>query len=190
MNIDRRPWHIAAALTIVMSIATGIGNYVSQYLLLSVKSKEEAEKAVVERRAKGEQLHCDKLQGGATLAAQIEFSADRGYPNAVLLSDLILGTDTGRAPKIPHAEIEAEQLALEKRAAEIIPFLAETEADILSRITLHHHVVTRMRSSKVPLNQRALPSDGGFDSNKELAGIREGAAKLASLYRAGCTAGP
>ncbi len=44
---------MAVALTFVMSIATAIGNSASTYLLLGAKMREEAEKATVERRAKG-----------------------------------------------------------------------------------------------------------------------------------------
>jgi hypothetical protein len=189
VNLEKRPWYAVGGLMLVISIASGIGSCVSQYLLLPVKAKEEAEKAVIQTRAKGAQLHCEKLQAGATLAAQIEFSADRGYPNTVLLSELIFGTDKDRAPKVPQAEIKAEQLALEKSASELIPFLSEAEAAILNRVTLHHYVVTSLRTSKAAPRQRAVPSEGGFDANQELAGIRESATKLAAVYRAACSNG-
>lgn len=190
MSTDARPWFAAVALTIVMSIATGIGTYASSYLLLSVKMKEETAKAVVERRSKGTQLHCEKLQSSAVLAAEIEFSANRGYPNAIFLTDLAFGVGKGRPQMVPESKIVAEQLALEKRASELIPFLSEPEASILSTVTLHHNVVTAMRTSNVPHYQRTPPSQGGHNANDELQGIRDGAAKLASMYRTRCTEEP
>nr|WP_152665027.1 hypothetical protein [Pseudomonas toyotomiensis] len=187
MEIEKRPWHVVFALTIVMSVATAIGTSASTYLLLGAKMKEEAEMAAVERRAKGALLACEKLQASATLAAEISFSADRGYPNAIRLSDIALGKAKLRQPAVPNAQIIAEQLVFEKRASELIPFLAESDAEILNRTTLHHFVVTSLRTSEVPTEQRASPQEGGFDANAELAGIRDGAAKLAAAYRTACT---
>jgi hypothetical protein len=144
----------------------------------------------VERRAKGTQLACEKLQASASLAAEINFSADRGYPNAVHASDIALGKAKVGQLTVPQAQIVAEQLAFEKRASELIPFLEEPETELLNRTTLHHYVVTRLRTSDVPLEQRARPSEGGFDANAEIAGIRAGAQKLAAVYRATCTERP
>jgi len=170
-----------------MSIATGIGTYVSSYLLLSVKMKEETEKAAIERRAKGTQVRCEKLQASASLAAEIEFIADRGYPNTIVASDIVLGNDKDETTLVPDSKIVAEQLAFERRASELIPFLSEPEAEVLNRTTLHHYVVTRMRTSPAPATQRPPPSQGGLDANAELAGIRAGAARLAAAYRTACT---
>ncbi len=149
--------------------------------------REETERAAVERRAKGAQLACDKLQASATLAAEINFSADRGYLNAIQLSDFAFGNKSLGELSVPTAQINAEQLGFEKRASELIPFLAESEAETLSRTTLHHYVVTSLRTSEVPLEQRAPPREGEFDANTELAGIRDGAARLAAAYRIACT---
>jgi hypothetical protein len=187
LDIENRPWHVAFALTVVMSIATAIGNFASTYLLLGAKMKEEAEMAAVERRAKGAQLACEKLQASATLAAEINFSADRGYPNAIRLSDIVLGKAKLGQLAVPKDQIIEEQRAFEKRASELIPFLAESDAEVLNRTTLHHFLVTSLRTSEVPSEQRVSPQKGGFDANTELAGIRDGAAKLATAYRAACT---
>lgn len=187
MEIEVRPWYVAAVLTIVMSIATAIGTAASSYLLLGIKMREEAEKAAVERRAKGEQLGCEKLLASASLAAEINFSADRGYPNAVRASDIASGKATLGQFAVPEAQIVAEQLAFEKRAAGLAPFLDESEAEVLNRTTLHHYVLTRLRTSDVVPVQR-LPSGGNsFDANSELNSIRTGAAELAAAYREKCT---
>lgn len=187
MEIETRPWYIAVVLTIVMSIATAIGTAASSYLLLGIKMREEAEKAAVERRAKGAQLACEKLLASASLAAEINFSADRGYPNAVHASDIASGKAIPGQLAVPEAQIISEQLAFEKRASELIPFLDESEAEFLNRMTLHHYVVTRLRTSDVPPEQRLPPGESSFDANTELAGIRAGAAELAAAYRAKCT---
>jgi len=173
VDIEKKPWHVAVLLTVIMSIATAIGTFVSSYILLPVKMKEEAEKAAIERKAKGAQLHCEKLQLAASLAAEIEFSADRGYSN-----------------RTPDDKLLAEQLLLEKRAAELVPFLVEGESEVLRKVTLHHYVVTQLRTSKVPVSQRVPPGQGGFDANNELDEVRRGAAALASSYRASCTENP
>ena len=190
LDIDKRPWHVAAALTVVMSIATAIGTSSSTYLLLGAKMREETDRAAVERRAKGAQLACEKLQASASLAAEINFSADRGYPNTFLASDIALGKAKVGQFAVPMASIVAEQLAFEKRASELIPFLAEPDAEVLNRTTLHHYVVTSLRTSDIPPEKRVPPSEGGFDANAELTGIRTGAAKLAAAYRTTCTERP
>ncbi|WP_141243417.1 hypothetical protein [Vreelandella boliviensis] len=187
MEIEKRPWHVAVALTVVMSIATTIGTSASSYLLLGAKMREETERAAVELRAKGSQLACEKLQASVTLAAEINFSADRGYLNAIRLSDIPVGNTSLGGLAVPTAQINAEQLEFERRASELIPFLAESEAEILNRTTLHHYVVTSLRTSEVPLDQRVPPREGGFDANTELIGIRDGAARLADAYRIACT---
>ncbi|MGF6153832.1 hypothetical protein [Pseudomonas fluorescens] len=190
MNIENKPWHVAAVLTVVMSIATGLGNFVSSSLLLSVKHQEEMDRTEIERKAKGAQLHCEKLREAASLAAEIEFSADRGYPNIVRLSDLTAGATVEQLKKVPDQQIVDEQLAYEKRASALSPLMTTEEAIILNHITLHHFVVTQMRTSKVPVEQRVSPNEGGFNANNELDGIRSGAATLAAAYRLRCTEAP
>lgn len=170
MDAAKQPWHIAAGLTIMMSFATAIGTFASSYLLVPVKIREEAAKVAVDRKAKGEQLHCEKLQQAASLAAEVEFVADKGF-----------------ARTIPDAQLSSDQLALEKRAAVLLPFISESDAATLNKITLHHHVVTELRTSKVPVEMRIPPAQGGFDANDELNQIRENTGKLAVAYRAGCT---
>ena len=80
VEIENKPWHIAWFLTIIMSLATGIGTVCSSYLLLYVKNEEEANRAETARKARGAEIHCDKLREAASLAAEIGFSADRGIP--------------------------------------------------------------------------------------------------------------
>lgn len=187
MEIEKPRWYHAAGLAIVMGIATALGNLASSYLLLNSKIKEETEKAAVERRAKGAQLHCEKLQLGASLASEIEFRADRGYPNIILLSELMAGAKESDFMKVPEQQIRDEQLAFEKRASELIPFLDEHEAGFLNLVTLHHYVLTQMRTSKVPVAQRVAPKDGGFDANHELDTMRKATSQLASIYRSTCS---
>lgn len=170
-----------------MSIATGIGTVCSSYLLLSVKNEEEANRAEMARKARGAEMHCDKLREAASLAAEIGFSADRGYPNIVRLDDLLAGETFEQHQKVPREVIIDEQLAYEKRASALVPMLTEEEANILNMVTLHHYVVTRLRTSKVPAKLRASPREGGFDANQELRGIRDGGASLAATYRQRCT---
>lgn len=187
LEIENKPWHIALFLTITMSIATGIGTVCSSYLLLSVKNEEEVNRAETARKARGAEMHCDKLHEAASLAAEIGFSADRGYPNIVRLDDLLAGETFEQHQKAPREVIIDEQLAYEKRASALIPMLTEEEAKILNRVTLHHYVVTRLRTSKVPAELRAPSREGGFDANQELRGIRDGGASLAATYRQRCT---
>ena len=48
VDIEKEAWHAVVLLTVIMSIATAIGTFVSSYILLLVKMKEEAEKAAIE----------------------------------------------------------------------------------------------------------------------------------------------
>lgn len=187
VEIESKPWHVACFLTIVMSIATGIGTVCSSYLLLTIKNEEEVSRAEIARKARGAEMHCDKLREAASLAAEIEFSADRGYPNRVSISDLLAGETFEQHQKVPREVIIDEQLAYEKRASALVPMLTENEARILNRVTLHHYVVTSLRTSKVPPELRASPREGGFNANEELQGIRDGGALLAATYRQICT---
>ncbi|WP_146172011.1 hypothetical protein [Pseudoduganella armeniaca] len=188
MEIEKRPWFVAAALTIVMSVSTGIGTFVSSYVMLPMKMKEKAEKAVVERKAKGMQVRCEKLQMSASLAAEIQFAADRGYPSVSLAKALAAkAANKPLSQKISDKRLLDDQLALEKRATELIPFLSESEAETLQSVVLHHFVLTQMRTSKAPENERVPPSAGGFDGNDELNRIRSGASEIARAYRARCT---
>lgn len=186
MDIKEHPWPIAIALTFIMSVATALGTAASSYFFLSARIQEAKESAVVERKAKGAMVQCEKLQFSASLAAEIEFSADRGYPNAVHLSEIIRNGGKRPPPKVPDIMIREEQLAFEKRASELIPFLSEEEAKMLGNITLHHYVITQMRTSKVPVEQRYSTGKGGFNANEELNDIRGGMRALASSYRRKC----
>jgi hypothetical protein len=185
LELENKKWQVAVLLTVVMAFATGIGNLGSSYMLLFVKNQEEADKAEIARRAKGAGLHCEKLLESASLAAEIEFSADRGYTDARRLIDLF--SDEAGTHRKQNLTLASEQLAFEKRASALIPMLSEDEAKTLSQVTLHHYVVTRMRTSTVPPEMRVAVTEGGFDANEELNGIREGGAAIAASYRHQCT---
>lgn len=188
LEIEKRPWFVVAALTVVMSISTGIGTFLSSYMMLPIKMKEESEKAAVERKAKGMQIHCEKLQISASLAAEIEFGADRGYPSISLTEALAARAANKSLPKkISDKKLLDDQLALERRATELIPFLSESESKILQSVVLHHYVVTQMRTSNIQSNKRVLSSEGGFNASDELNQIRSGASEMAKAYRAKCT---
>ncbi|MNI82334.1 hypothetical protein D3C73_1390340 [compost metagenome] len=102
-------------------------------------------------------------------------------------ADLPLDVTGEHGKKNFATTLTSEQLAYEKRASALVPMLSEDEAKVLSRVTLHHYVVTRMRTSTVPAEMRVSVADGGFDANEELKGIRDGGAALAATYRRQCT---
>jgi hypothetical protein len=185
LELENKKWQVAVLLAVAMAFATGIGNLGSSYMLLLVKSQEEADKAEIATRAKGAGLHCEKLLESASLAAEIEFSADRGYTKARRHIDLF--SDEAGTQRQQNMTLASEQLAFEKRASALIPMLSEDEAKTLSQVTLHNYVVTRMRTSTVPPEMRVAVTEGGFDANEELNGIREGGAALAVSYRRKCT---
>lgn len=187
MEHQSRSWPMIVLLTMLMALASGIGNWISSYLMLSSKSQEVMNNAEISLRAKGTEVHCDALKDAASLASEIDFSADKGYANAIVLSELIQGKAIEQFRKIPDEQVRAEQLAFEKRASTIIPLLSEYEEQILGEVTLNHYVVTQLRTSRIPPSERASPSDGGFNANNNLRGIRENARMLANIYRQKCT---
>lgn len=187
MEHQIRSWPMIVLLTMLMAVASGIGNWISSYLMLSSKSQEVMNNAEISLRAKGTEVHCDALKDAASLASEIDFSTDKGYANAIVLSELIQGKAIEQFRKIPDEQVRAEQLAFEKRASTIIPLLSEYEEQILGEVTLNHYVVTQLRTSRIPPSERALPSDGGFNANNNLRGIRENARMLANIYRQKCT---
>ncbi|MBP5958150.1 hypothetical protein ICA16_20950 [Pseudomonas anatoliensis] len=187
MENQNRSWPVIVVLTLLMAVATGVGNWISSYLMLSSKSQEVINNAEISLRAKGAEVHCEALKNAATLASEIDFSADRGYANAIVFSELIQGKPIEEFRKISDEQVRAEQLQYEKRASAIFPLLAEDEEKILEQVTLNHYVVTQLRTSRVPLYQRTLPSEGGFNANTNLREIRENARTLANTYRTKCT---
>lgn len=187
MESQNRSWPMVVLLTLLMAIATGIGNWFSSYLMLSSKSQEVINNAEISLRAKGAEVHCSALKDAASLASEIDFSADRGYPNIIVFSELIQGKPIEEFRKVPDEQVRAEQLAFEKRASAIIPLLAEREVDILEKVTLNHYVVTQLRTSKIPPKQRASPREGGFNANDNIREIRDNARLMANIYRQKCT---
>ncbi len=77
--------------TLLITIATGLGNVLSAFFMLDVKKQETEDNRLADARRHATELHCMKLEQSASLAAEIVFRADRGYPNRVTLSDLIYG---------------------------------------------------------------------------------------------------
>ncbi|MBB4057333.1 MULTISPECIES: hypothetical protein [Pseudomonas] len=187
MESNNHAWPTALVLTLLMTLASGVGNWISSYLMLSSKSQEIINNSEISLRAKGAEVHCDALKDAASLASEIDFSADRGYANAIVFSELIRGKSIEEFRKIPDEQIRAEQLQFEKRASTIVPLLAENESKILEQVTLNHYVVTQLRTSTVPLSGRLSPSEGGFNANTNIREIRESARALANLYRTKCT---
>lgn len=206
MHMDRRSWYVAMILAVVMSFATAVGNLASSYVLFGTKVKEEAAKARVERRARGAQLHCEKLQQAASLAAEIDFRASRGDANAMSLGKLLRGIKTSKPSDTAWMETEREQRAFEKRAFELMPFLEKPEAALMEEITLHHDVLVNLKhwggdqSGNVKVaafaagEEKERRSTGigpgeapTFNAHQGLAVLRTNAAELAQIYRLKCT---
>ena len=206
MDMDRRSWHVALVLAVVMSFATAVGNLASSYVLFGTKVKEEAAKARVERRARGAQLHCEKLQQAASLAAEIDFRASRGDANAMSLGKLLRGIKTSKPSDAAWVETEKEQRAFEKRAFELMPFLEKSEAALMEEITLHHDVLMNLKQwgGEQPGNVKVAAFASGdekerrsirgtpgeppsFNAHQGLAVLRTNAAELAQIYRLKCT---
>ncbi|MEB5698622.1 hypothetical protein MXM31_21000 [Klebsiella aerogenes] len=77
--------------TLLITIATGLGNVLSAFFMLDVKKQETEDNRLADARRRATELHCMKLEQSASLAAEIVFRADSGYPNRVTLSDLVYG---------------------------------------------------------------------------------------------------
>jgi hypothetical protein len=193
-------------LAVVISFATAVGNLASSYVLFGTKVKEEAAKATVERRARGAQLHCEKLQQAASLAAEIDFRASRGDANAMSLGKLLRGIKPGKPSDTAWMETEKEQRAFEKRAFELMPFLEKSEAALMEEITLHHDVLMNLKQwggeqpgnvkvaafasgdDKERRSTRGTPGESpSFNAHQGLAVLRTNAAELAQIYRLKCT---
>ncbi|CAM4051527.1 hypothetical protein BOTU111921_08930 [Bordetella tumbae] len=167
----------AALWTVVIAVATALGTALSSYFMLPFAMQELSARASAERRAKGEELHCQTLRTAATLAAEIHYAADRGYAATIPVGVV--------APMPPG--LLTDKVAFEKRAAQLTPLLTVNEAEWLDTVLLHHHVLVAMRTSEVPGHMRATPAEGGFDANAEIRQIREGTNRLAAHYRQSCT---
>ena len=171
--------------TLLITIATGLGNVLSAFFMLDVKKQETEDNRLADARRHATELHCMKLEQSASLAAEIVFRADRGYPNRVTLSDLIYGG--GMPAKRGYDEkIEEEQRDLEHKVFGLLPYLLPDEAQVMEKITLQHIVVTGMRTSKVPVERRAPPSEGGFNFNNEMNELRSAGSRMGQMFREKC----
>ncbi|CAI1595403.1 hypothetical protein [Serratia ficaria] len=171
--------------TLLITIATGLGNVFSAFFMLDVKKQETEDNLHADARRRATELHCTKLEESASLAAEIVFRADRGYPNAVTLHDLMYG---GKMPekRIPDEKIKEEQKNLEHKVFGLLPYLLPDEAQIMEKVTLQHIVVTGMRTSKVPAERRVPPSEGGFNFNNEMHELRRAGALMGQMFREKC----
>jgi hypothetical protein len=171
--------------TLLITIATGLGNVLSAFFMLDVKRQETEDNRLADARRSAAELHCTKLEESASLAAEIVFRADRGYPNTVTLSDLMYGREMP-AKRVSDDKIKEEQRDLEHRVFGLLPYLLPDEAQIMEKITLQHIVVTEMRTSRVPAERRALPSEGGFNFNNEMNELRSAGSLMGQMFREKC----
>lgn len=171
--------------TLLITIATGLGNVLSAFFMLDVKKQETEDNRLADARRRASELHCTKLEQSASLAAEIVFRADRGYPNTVTLSDLMYG-EGKPAKRVSDEKIVEEQRELEHKVFGLLPYLLPDEAQVMEKVTLQHIVVTGLRTSKVPAERRAPPSKGGFDFNNEMNELRSAGSLMGQMFRAKC----
>ncbi|HAT1512785.1 TPA: hypothetical protein I8W54_001075 [Morganella morganii] len=173
--------------TLLITIATGLGNVLSAFFMLDVKKQETEDNRLADARRRAAELHCTKLEQSASLAAEIVFRADRGYPNTVTLSDLIY-VYGGEIPakRVSDEKIEEEQRELEHKVFGLLPYLLPDEAQVMEKVTLQHSVVTGMRTSKVPVERRAPLSEGGFNFNNEMNELRSAGSQMGQMFREKC----
>lgn len=171
--------------TLLITFATGIGNVLSAFFMLNVKKQEVEDTQLAEARRRATELHCLKLQESASLAAEIVFRADRGYPNNVSLYELMY-EDSRPTKRVPDDQIKEEQTNFEHQVFGLLPYLQPDEAQVMKQITLQHFIVTAMRTSKVPAERRTSPAEGGFDFNKEIQKLRDGGDFMGQIFRERC----
>lgn len=171
--------------TLLITIATGLGNVLSAFFMLDVKKQETEDNRLADARRRATELHCMKLEQSASLATEIVFRADRGYPNRVTLSDLIYGGEMP-AKRVSDEKIEEEQRDLEHKVFGLLPYLLPDEAQVMEKVTLQHIVVTGMRTSKVPVERRVPPSEGGFNFNNEMNELRSAGSLMGQMFREKC----
>ncbi|HEA4908935.1 TPA: hypothetical protein RW283_005066, partial [Escherichia coli] len=90
-NFSKEKLFQGMIFTLLITFATGLGNVLSEFFMLDVKKQEAEDNLHADARRQATELHCTKLQESASLATEIMFRADRGYPNVVTLEDLIYG---------------------------------------------------------------------------------------------------
>ncbi|HID8401903.1 TPA: hypothetical protein ACXIJH_002181 [Serratia marcescens] len=173
--------------TLLITIATGLGNVFSAFFMLDVKKQETEDNLHADARRRATELHCTKLEESASLAAEIVFRADRGYPNTVTLHDLML-IYGGKMPekRVPDEKIKEDQKNLEHKVFGLLPYLLPDEAQTMEKVTLQHIVVTGMRTSKVPAERRESSSEGGFNFNNEMHELRNAGARMGQMFRERC----
>jgi len=171
--------------TLLITIATGLGNVFSAFFMLDIKKQELEDNQYADARRLATELHCKKLEESASLAAEIVFHADRGYPNTVTLSDLMYGVKMPEK-RVSNEKIKEEQKELEHKVFSLLPYLMPDEAQIMEKVTLQHIVVTEMRTSKVPAERRAPPSEGGFNFNNEMIELRSAGSLMGQMFRERC----
>lgn len=163
-----KPWYVVAILTIIMSVATALGTYISSYLLLPTKVEEGRAMAAVDRKAKGAQLHCEKLLDAASLASEIEMRAERESP----------GTSF---PKLRN-----DVLGYERRAAGLAPLLSEEELRSLKNETFYYARLNEARILKAREGKLDSPAQGGPDPDRYFREVIEASSVLASKYKSAC----
>lgn len=171
--------------TLLITIATGLGNVLSAFFMLDVKKQETEDNRLADARRRASELHCTKLEQSASLAAEIVFRADRGYPNTVTLSDQMYG-EKNSATRVSDEKIVKEQRELEHKVFGLLPYLLPDEAQVMEKVTLQHIVVTELRTSKVPAERREPPSKGGFNFNNEMNELRSAGSLMGQMFREKC----
>ncbi|HGU9824231.1 TPA: hypothetical protein ACNFPD_003325 [Enterobacter cancerogenus] len=171
--------------TLLITFATGMGNVLSAFFMLNVKKQEVEDTQLAEARRRATELHCLKLQESASLAAEIVFRADRGYPNNVSLYELMY-EDIRPTKRVPDDQIKEEQKNLEHQVFGLLPYLQPDEAQVMKQVTLQHFIVTAMRTSKVPAERRRPSDEGRFDFNKEMQKLRDGGDFMGQIFRERC----
>ncbi|MEN3276323.1 MAG: hypothetical protein V7631_2113 [Massilia sp.] len=179
MNMDRRVWRVILIFTLAVSVATAIGNIASSSILGGARLEEAQAKASIERRAKGAQFHCEKLQQAASLAAEIDFRVTRNEGGATSLGSVPGKLKINRTAKADWSEIEQEQRAFEKRTSQLIPFLEKTEALLLEEITLSHDAIMSLQrgGAERPIRLK-LAATPEIDTARDSTGVAGASAKL------------
>ncbi|HHR5914071.1 TPA: hypothetical protein ACS7WR_003748, partial [Providencia alcalifaciens] len=88
--------------------------------------------------------------------------------------------------RVSDEEIKKEQRELEYQVFGLLPYLLPDEAQVMEKVTLQHIVVTEMRTSKVPIEHRAQPSEGGFNFNNEMNELRSAGSLMSQMFREKC----
>ncbi|MCA7614678.1 hypothetical protein [Escherichia coli] len=184
-NFSKQKLFQGMIFTLLITFATGLGNVLSEFFMLDVKKQEAEDNLHADARRQATELHCTKLQESASLATEIMFRADRGYPNVVTLEDLIYGEQMPEK-RVPDEKIKEEQKNLEHQVFKLLPYLLPDEAQIMEKVMLQHSILTSMRTSKVPAEHRSALSEGGFNFNNEMHELRRAGTQMSQIFRERC----